>query len=36
VSAEDVRELESDLAAMTREADFLVLPPVFEVMAKRR
>lgn len=32
----DLDEYEADMAAMTREADFLVLPPVFEVMARKR
>jgi ubiquinone/menaquinone biosynthesis C-methylase UbiE len=34
-SAEDVRGLEAELDAMTSERDFLVLPPVYELMARR-
>lgn len=36
VSEADVEELIADLDAMTREDDFLVMPPVFELMARRR
>jgi len=35
VTAEEVREFEADQAAMTRAHDFLVLPPVYEVLATR-
>jgi SAM-dependent methyltransferase len=36
VSAADVEQFQKDLDGMTRDRDFLVLPPVFEVMARRR
>lgn len=36
IRQQELDEFEADLAAMTRESDFLVLPPVFEVMARKR
>jgi SAM-dependent methyltransferase len=36
ISPDELAEFERDEAAMTRNHDFLVLPPVFEVMARRR
>ena len=36
VIEKNLDEYEADLAAMTRETDFLVLPPDFEVMARKR
>jgi SAM-dependent methyltransferase len=36
VTTADVEELESDVASMTRDSDFLVMPPVFEILARKR
>ena len=36
ITQHNLDEYEADVAAMTREADLLVLPPVFEVMARKR
>jgi hypothetical protein len=36
ITAEQLAEFDADVASMTREHDFIVLPPVFEIMAVKR